>query len=84
MEISLLTTGPRNCEKCGYGAENMYVVDAYTWEIDDDSIMCNLCSDTFDDTFDMKNGLMIHTKEDHTEKVEFCWHYSAENYPYGE
>ena len=30
MDISLLSTDPRNCEKCGYKAENMYVLDAHT------------------------------------------------------
>ena len=46
----------------------------------DDSIMCNLCVDSFE----KKRDLMIHKKEDHKEKVEFCWPYSAGTCPYGE
>ena len=53
MDISLLSTDPRNCDQCGYEAENMYVLDAHTWEMHDDSIMCNLC----DNTFEKKKGL---------------------------
>ena len=58
----------------------MYVLDAHTLEIHDDSIMCNLC----DDTFEKKKDLMIDKKEDHTEKVEFCWHYFAGTFLYPE
>ena len=46
----------------------------------DNSMMCNLC----DDTFEKKRNLMIHKKEDHTEKVELYWYYSAGTCPYGE
>ena len=80
MDLSLLSTDPRNCEKCGYEAEKMYVLDAHTWEMHDDSIKCNLC----DNTFENKRDLMIHKKEDHTEKIELCWHYSKGTCPYGE
>ena len=80
MDISLLSTEPQNCDQCGYEAENMYVLDAHTWEMHDDSIKCNLC----DNTFENKRDLMIHKKEDHTEKIELCWHYSKGTCPYGE
>ena len=38
MNISLLSTDPRNCEKCGYEAESMYDLDAHTWDVHDDSM----------------------------------------------
>ena len=60
MDISLISTDPRSCEKCGYEAEDMYDLDAHTWsEHDDDesndelsereinSIKCNFCEETF-------------------------------------
>ena len=80
MDISLLSTDPRSCEKCGYEAESLYDLDAHTWDIHDESIDCNFCENTFEN----KRDLMKHKKEDHTQKVVICWHYSAGICPYGE
>ena len=80
MDISLLSTDPRNCEKCGYKAESMYDLDAHTWDVHDESISCNFCENTFED----KRDLMKHKKEEHTDRVVNCWHYSAGMCPYGE
>ena len=61
MNISLLSTDPRNCEICGYEAESMYVLDAHTWELHDDAVECNFCENTFEDESD----LLKHKKEEH-------------------
>ena len=53
MEISLLSTDPRNCEKWGYKAESLYDLDAHTWEIHDHFITCNFCENTFDNKGDL-------------------------------
>ena len=63
MDISLLSTDPRNCEQCDFEAEDMYDLDAHTW---DDSIACDLC----DNTYENKCDLMRHIKEEHTQKGE--------------
>jgi hypothetical protein len=73
MDISLLSMDPRNCDKCGYEAESLYVLNAHTWEVHDDSIECNFCEDTFENTGD----LMKHKKKEHTEKVDICWNYAG-------
>ena len=36
LDISLLSTDPRNCFKCGFEAEDLYQFDAYTWDEHDD------------------------------------------------
>ena len=61
MNISLLSTDPRNCEICGYEAESMYVLDAHTWELHDDAVECNFCENTFENESD----LLKHKKEEH-------------------
>ena len=73
MDISLLSMDPRNCDKCGYEAESLYVLDAHTWEVHDDSIECNLCEDTFEN----KGDVMKHKKKEHTKKVDICWNYAG-------
>ena len=38
LDISLISTDPRNCYKCGYEAEDLYDFHAHTWgEHDDDA-----------------------------------------------
>ena len=66
MDISLLSTDPRSCEICGFESEDMYDLDAHTWDVHDDSIACNLC----DNTFENKRDLNRHKQEEHTKKSE--------------
>ena len=93
MDISLLSTDPRNCEKCGYEAEDMYDLDAHTWsEHDEDTsdveiseqvnnhFKCNFC----DETFATKRDLMQHKKRNHEEKVAQCWQYSSGSCAFGD
>ena len=61
MDISLLSMDPRNCDKCGYEAESLYVLDGHTWEFHDDSIECEFC----ENTFYTERDLMKHKKEEH-------------------
>ena len=63
MDISLLSTDPRNCEVCDFEAEDFYDLDAHTW---DDSVACDSC----DNTYENKCDLMRHMKEEHTQKGE--------------
>ena len=75
MNISLNITDPRNCEKCGFEAEDLYQYDAHTWEVhDEDSLECKFC----DEAFENKGDLMSHNKEEHQEisgnmLALFCW-----------
>ena len=46
---------------------------------EDESFTCNFC----DNTFDSKQNLMHHKKEEHTRKVNSCWHFSAGFCPFG-
>ena len=55
MDVSLLSTDPRNCEKCDYEAEDMYDLDAHTWDIHDESNV----SQTFGNNSDLRD----HKKE---------------------
>ena len=61
MNISLLSTYPRNCEICGYEAESLYDFDAHTWDVHDESIEFNFCESTFENESD----LMKHKKKEH-------------------
>jgi hypothetical protein len=76
---------PRNCEECGYEAEDLYGFDAHTWEMhtctaEDEPFICNFC----DNTFVNKRDLMNHKKEKHTKKVKSSWHFSAGICPFGD
>ena len=66
MDISLLSTDPRNCERCDYEAEDMYDLDGHTWDVHDDNIPCDLC----DNTFYTKRDLRKHIIEEHTKDNE--------------
>ena len=61
MDVSLLSTDPRNCYKCGFEAEDLYQFDAHTWDEQDDDasndelseqakniFKCNYCEETFE------------------------------------
>ena len=67
MNISLLSTDPRNCEKCGYEAESMYDLDAHTWDVHDESITCNFCENSFETDSELKR----HKKEEHSDNHDF-------------
>ena len=72
----MISTDPRNCEKCGFEAEDLYQYDAHTWEVhDEDSLECKFC----DEAFENKGDLMSHNKEEHKENLAICQHYSAGN-----
>ena len=87
MDISLLSTDPRTCEKCDYEAEDLYDYDAHTWDIHDDeegdqspSISCQFCENR---CANLKE-LMEHKKRQHQEKINVCWNYSTGNCQYGD
>ena len=61
MNISVLSTDPKNCEKCGFEAESIYDLDAHTWDVNDNSIEDDFCENTFENERD----LMRHKKEEH-------------------
>ena len=99
IDVSLLSTDPRNCFQCGFEAEDMYQFDAHTWDEHDDDASneepgekalnetkqnsSHPCN-LCDDKFEFKSLLMEHKKKEHTESVKECWNFSSGKCGYGE
>ena len=65
MNISLLSSDPRNCEICGYEAESLYVLDGHTREVHEDAVECDFCAITYEN----ESALIEHKKEKHSIEV---------------
>ena len=76
------------CNECEYPAEDIYDLGEHMFEFHseqasescDSEIICHFCGDNFK----MKEDLMIHRKNAHKEKVNYCRYFSSGNCVFGD
>ena len=76
------SSGPVDCKRCEYQAEDGYDLDGHRWseheEDEDGHIICKFC----DETFANVGNLMKHKKIKHREKVAICQNHNSIGCPF--